>query len=198
MSALVRLRFSLFLFFLAGCQLEEPSKPIANFTVTGQNCTGPCSVSFTDVSENTSVYSWTYLWDFGDGSTSPERNPSHVYSKAGAFPVKFSLSGKYGSDSHTDTVRIESIPVLTADFSFEQDSSKVDSTIVKFLNLSKNAVKYKWNFGDKKEDTIASPVHKYKKLQTDSSYVVTLKATDKAGIQATKVDTILIRKKKTK
>ncbi|MBD3374449.1 T9SS type A sorting domain-containing protein [candidate division KSB1 bacterium] len=41
----------------------------------------------------------SYLWDFGDGSTSTEENPSHIYEKTGIFTVKLQISKNGKKDS---------------------------------------------------------------------------------------------------
>lgn len=51
-------------------------------------------VQFTDLSSGYGINSW--LWDFGDGSTSTERNPLHVYLKEGTYHVTLTVSnGSY-------------------------------------------------------------------------------------------------------
>ncbi len=47
-------------------------------------------------------YALNYLWDFGDGYTSTETNPSHVYSAPGRYSVTLTVTDRYG-DSDTDT-----------------------------------------------------------------------------------------------
>jgi len=53
------------------------------------------TVSFMDSSSGI-ITSW--LWDFGDDSTSTERNPQHVYLKGGAYNVTLTVTGPYGTD----------------------------------------------------------------------------------------------------
>jgi len=69
----------------------------ANFTANTQAfCTVPATVQFTNTSSNAT----TYLWNFGDGSTSTTASPSHVYSNAGTFNVKLvAYGGSCGNDS---------------------------------------------------------------------------------------------------
>lgn len=43
-------------------------------------------------------FPYTYLWDFGDGSTSTEKNPSHIYNKAGTYNVTFTVTDDEGSE----------------------------------------------------------------------------------------------------
>jgi cytochrome c len=56
----------------------------------------------------------TYAWDFGDGQTSTEQNPSHTYSAPGTFTAKVTVSdGKGGSDSETFSIVVEQRKVTT-------------------------------------------------------------------------------------
>ncbi|MCB0527416.1 MAG: PKD domain-containing protein [Saprospiraceae bacterium] len=48
---------------------------------------------------NASVAADTYLWDFGDGATSTQVNPVHVYSQSGNYPVTLIAQGPCGSDT---------------------------------------------------------------------------------------------------
>ena len=189
------IRFCLLL-LLAGCQLDEPAKPIARFTVSGNNCAGvPCTVKFTNASENTSIYSWTYLWDFGDGETSEIQNPSHQYSHGGNYTVKFTLSGKYGTATDTTLVVIKGKPAEAPIPNFTITGEKLEvNTEITFTNTSKNATAYVWNFGDKSEDSVStlfSPKHTFKK---EGVYAVKLTATG-AGGKATFTNSIVIKPK---
>ena len=51
-----------------------------------QNGTKPLSVSFT-CSPDGGAPPYTYHWTFGDGGTSTQQNPSHIYNTAGSFEV---------------------------------------------------------------------------------------------------------------
>lgn len=53
--------------------------PTVDFIFSGNNLT----VDFT----NNSINASTYLWEFGDGESSTDENPTHVYSSAGAYMV---------------------------------------------------------------------------------------------------------------
>ena len=70
--------------------------PIANFA--GNTTTGyaPMPVLFTDASTNTPT-SW--LWAFGDGTTSTSQNPIHTYNTAGSFVVSLTATNTAGSNT---------------------------------------------------------------------------------------------------
>lgn len=68
-----------------------PSIPIA--------ASVPLTVSFTNLSTNAD----SYLWDFGDGSTSTQTNPQHTYTTKGSFTVKLTATNK---NACTNTVSL--------------------------------------------------------------------------------------------
>ncbi len=69
----------------------------ADFTANDRDgCAGYLTVNFTSTSTGSIT---TYAWDFGDGATSSQTNPSHTYSTAGVYTVKLTVS----NGSTTDT-----------------------------------------------------------------------------------------------
>ncbi|MDD5571975.1 MAG: M4 family metallopeptidase [Bacteroidales bacterium] len=74
---------------------------VSDFTaVSTSNCFVPFEAKFT----NNSTNSLSYKWTFGDGTSSSEINPSHVYTAGGTYTVKLvSQGGTCGKDSVTKT-----------------------------------------------------------------------------------------------
>jgi len=70
--------------------------PIADFSASTTNATVNETISFTDESAF-SPTSW--LWDFGDGTTSTEQNPTHSYSAIGTYTVQLTVENENGSDT---------------------------------------------------------------------------------------------------
>ena len=69
--------------FCSGCYKNEPI-PVAGFTYSGTNqFTIPCTVTFNNISTN----AFSYLWRYGDDSTSVLINPVHTYMRAGKYDV---------------------------------------------------------------------------------------------------------------
>ena len=60
---------------------------------------------------NQSVNAKDFAWDFGDGNTSSEENPTHAYATAGDFAVTLTSNGSGGTDFITDSINI--MPDLT-------------------------------------------------------------------------------------
>jgi len=65
------------------------------------------TVSFT----NTSINADSYLWDLGDGNTSTETHPVHVYASAGSYTVTLWASSDCGTDSVSHTLTLAAIPI---------------------------------------------------------------------------------------
>ena len=74
--------------------------PIANFVASQTNIEEGTSITFTDNSTNIPT---TWSWDFGDGNTSTEQNPSHIYNTEGSYSVSLTANNTYGSDTETKT-----------------------------------------------------------------------------------------------
>jgi hypothetical protein len=79
-------------------QVQVLSLPVAGFTFEVQKF----DVSFT----NTSLDALTYEWDFGDGITSTEMNPTHIYADAGTYTVVLSATNDCDSDVYTAQVEV--------------------------------------------------------------------------------------------
>ena len=72
--------------------------PDARFTATPKTGRAPLKVTFRDRSLRKPT-SW--LWDFGDGTTSTDKSPAHTYSTAGTFTVNLTVKNNGGDDFTT-------------------------------------------------------------------------------------------------
>jgi len=79
------------------------SPPIADFSGAPTSGDKPLEVTFTDAS--TSIIE-TWSWDFGDGDTSSDQNPSHTYAVGGDFTVILTVTGPGGQDTETKVAYI--------------------------------------------------------------------------------------------
>lgn len=106
-------------------------------------------VPATIVLKNTSEGGQTFQWNFGDGGTSTDRNPSYTYTTAGTFTISLVVVDSATcniTDSKSYTITVYDNPV--ADFTAEPQPPTVNTPIV-FTNLSSpDAIRFKWLFGD--------------------------------------------------
>jgi len=99
---------------LAGCALLDPP-PTANFTWNPSDPLARTDVQFNDSSTDSGflgaggIVSW--LWDFGDGDSSPSQNPKHEYEKSGTYTVKLTVTDSSGG-THTAQRQITITPSL--------------------------------------------------------------------------------------
>lgn len=96
--------------------VDYSAAPVAAFSGTPTSGYAPLTVQFTDESTN-SPTSWS--WDFGDGGTSGDQNPSHIYTSAGTFTVSLTATNADGSGTETKAGYISTtgMPVPVAAFS---------------------------------------------------------------------------------
>jgi PKD repeat protein len=73
----------------------DPENPIASFQFAISE-TNFLEVIFTNFSQNATSYSW----NFGDGNTSTEENPTHVYSNPGNYTVVLTASNSAGASAN--------------------------------------------------------------------------------------------------
>jgi PKD repeat protein len=80
---------------------EGKERPSAAFLAVPSAGTAPLNVQFTDktLEGDAEVTAWS--WDFGDGTTSRKRNPSHVYRNQGEYTVKLTATSAIDSDTIT-------------------------------------------------------------------------------------------------
>jgi len=70
----------------------------ANFSAAPTDGKIPLNVNFTDQSTGT-IDSWH--WSFGDGGSSNEQNPNHIYNESGNYTVTLTVTGPDNSDTET-------------------------------------------------------------------------------------------------
>lgn len=132
--------------------------------------------------ENTSQGGMEFLWDFGDGNTSTDDSPTHLYSTPGTYTVTLTASDPNScnlTDQITRTITVRSGP--TAAFSF-QPVQPVENTFTEFTNASVGAVRYLWDFGDGTTDSLENPRHIFPATGT---YNVCLTAINQYGCEDT-------------
>jgi PKD repeat protein len=158
--------------------IEPVKPPVADFNANPQEGVIPLSVNFTDATTNEPT-AWS--WIFGDGGTSQEQNPVHIYTVAGTYTVNLTASNKAGSSSKEKPQYINAKPDIikpVADFIADPTSGMVPLS-VKFTDTSKNIpTSWQWNFGDGATSIDQHPTHIYTK---EGLYSVTLNATNAAG-----------------
>lgn len=131
----------------------------------GENGCAPLLVKFTNTSTNFSKVNW----DFGDGTYSTGNNtPSHIYQKAGKYPVKLSVENVNGlKGEFVDTVVVKSaVAGISADI-FEVCKGQN----VKLQANATNAMSYTWDFGDGSLSNSSNTTQQYAYSSSGNYYV---------------------------
>ncbi len=161
---------------------------IIDFTGVPTEGIAPLQVQFSsDVSGQVTDYSW----NFGDGGSSSLMNPSHTYTKAGAFTIKLTVTGSGGSNLMSKEGYITVFdPALIPNPEFSaQPLSGFSPLNVGFTNLTPTELdSLRWDFGDGSNSNQINPSHEY---QTPGLYTVSLTAYNPFGYDTeTKADYI--------
>jgi PKD repeat protein len=92
----------------------------AEFWATPTRGVAPLTVQFSDESSKTTNPPYIYLWNFGDGGTSTEANPSHIYWAPGKYTVSLTITDNLNySNTETKTNYIVAIPPPPPPASFQ-------------------------------------------------------------------------------
>jgi gliding motility-associated-like protein len=171
-------------------QISLAPNVIANFTLPPAAC-APFNASF----RNTSTAGQQFFWDFGDGVTSTQTNPSHTYARPGTYPVQL-IAVDVNTCNKRDTI-VKNLVVVnkpTASFTYSPIPSQPNLP-VQLVNTSTGAVTYKWIFGDgnslvtsKRDSTIS---YQYQKTATYNVCLVATNATGCSDTTCTPIDVIV-------
>jgi gliding motility-associated-like protein len=116
----------------------------ASFSTPLEGCR-PYNAVFTD----NSVSAQSYFWDFGDGSTSTQSSPTHLYNNPGLYNVVLITTNQNtcnGTDTARFTIRVLDAPTAAFTFTPLQPQANTPTTFTN--NSSIDAVRFRWDFGD--------------------------------------------------
>jgi PKD repeat protein len=133
--------------------------PVAQFDAHYAFTTLPTKVSFVDNSLGSTPM--TYEWNFGDGTSSTEQNPSHMYIQRGTYTVTLTVKNAYGISTAIKRDLITVGMAARPDFVGTPVSGDVPLS-VKFTDMTSGQVSsWYWNFGDGKGSSEQNPTHTY-------------------------------------
>lgn len=179
MKKIVLALFAL-LFVTAFCNIsnaEEPQNLKCNkFTFDGTSSMDPNGDKL------------SYLWDFGDGTTSTDPIVTHVYEKGGDYKVSLTVKDSSGlpcdSASTTQMLKVNTPPYAVfngPDMLCLGDKATFDASAT--TDDTPNTLIYTWNFGDGETGEGKSVTHTFQK---GGSYLVSLCADDNANTECSR------------
>ena len=96
------------------------------------------TLQFTDESTG-AIDDWS--WDFGDGTTSSEQNPSHMYLTEGSYTVSLTVTNQYGSDTKEKLVTV-SVDGSTGTFTDPRDGQSYQTVNIGILTWMSENLNY--------------------------------------------------------
>lgn len=166
---------------IAGCQdtmnksIMINAHPTVDFTFDTA-CFGQ-PIHFTDqsIANTGTITSW--LWNFGDGSTSIQQNPEHTYLSDGVYQVSLTVTNST-SCVWDSIAQVIVYPHPVSAFGF---SNNCTNSTMQFTDMSTPSgfiQSWLWDFGDGGTSTLQNPTHIY---ATAGTFIVSLSVTDNSG-----------------
>jgi len=154
---------------------DENQGKAVNFKASPTEGNVPLEVNFTDTS---TMKGTSWMWDFGDGTTSTESNPVHTYNKANDYSISLTVSSSdiIKLEKKENLIHVINPPVSNFVYS-PQMVYPLDEVI--FTDTStNNPTSWFWNFGDNETSSLQNPTHIF---QSPEIYNVELQAGNKYG-----------------
>jgi len=175
---------------------------VSNFTIqcNPQSCYADLSFSTDSMNPGMTFYFYdqsfpaggnitSWLWNFGDGTSSTLQYPQHTYTTPGTnYMVCLTIATSLGcSSTHCDTIHADTANTGNCQASFQYS---VNNTDVYFYGYSSSSgSSYLWNFGDSTTSTLQNPIHTF---STNGTYSVCLTITTNNGCINTYCETIAL------
>lgn len=155
--------------------------PVISFAPDVSSGCPPLTVNFIN---NTTPPNLTYLWTFGDGSTSAVQDPQHTYNISGTYNVSlmaYDTNGCSATQSFSGLINV--FPDIDAEFDYYPSTVSSIDPMIQFYDQSNDAAFWNWNFGDTASGIYnfsyeSSPEHYF---SGPGTYVIWLTATNSYG-----------------
>jgi gliding motility-associated-like protein len=139
--------------------------PKPDFTLPGNVClpTGQATFTNTSTISDGTAAQFIYLWNFGDGASSPARDPVHNYAAVGPFTVKLKVTSKDGCTDSVSKQLTTVYPQPVADFDVSTEVCLGTGTIFTDKSDGKGSTisQYRWDFDDGQTVSGTSTTHTY-------------------------------------
>jgi gliding motility-associated-like protein len=118
--------------------------PVVSFSQAGGQC-APVAITFMGSSAPVAA---SCVWDFGDGTTSTDMLPMHVYETAGTYTVGYTATTAAGCTAST-SMPMDLYESPVADFTWSQQQDEILEPVVYFENNSTGShiTDYNWTLG---------------------------------------------------
>ncbi len=178
--------------------VTEPNNnaPVASIQASPLSGVAPVTVSFNGTGSTDSDGSiQTYAWNFGDGATATGSSIQHLYSSAGTYTARLTVTDDDGA-SGTSTVQVsvaEPNQPPIALFAAEPVTGVAPLPVTLNANASSDPdgtiSTYSWNFGDGTNGTGKNTAHTY---DSPGTYTLSLTVVDNDGASSSTTRTVTV------
>ena len=151
------------------------SYPVAEFIPPEVGC-APYTIQFQNTGRGTSFH-----WDFGDGTSSTQRNPSHIYTQGGVYTITL-IAMMPGGCSEADTQR-HTVQVLSQQGSLQTPRISCGGTQIQIGPQPQLGATYTWIAGNVTDPSVANPW-----VTEQGTYIVRI-----SGVGCTQTDTFVVQ-----
>ena len=167
--------------------------PIVHFTNNQKQICSGTIVSFKDsttktLTDNANPALNSFLWNFGDGSTSTLNNPTHTFNGVGNYTVKLEVTDNNGCTNEKSITNSVIVPAVISGFSTTRDSYCTDnSSLINFTNTAVGTItSYDWDMdGDGNFEIINGASTQTRTFPTKGIYLIQQRVTSDLGCQNT-------------
>jgi len=184
--------------FLSGCNEEKESEfPVVSASGTPTSGTAPLNVSFTGSGTDIDGYIISYQWNFNDGSTSTQQNPSHIFTTQGTYIVTLTVTDdKSATATDIITITVKEKPNQLPTVSPTANPvNGVQPLNVYFTGIASDPdgyiSSYLWDFNDGQNSTLQNPTHTF---SNSGTYSVKFTAIDNKGASVYNIVVITVYK----
>jgi gliding motility-associated-like protein len=108
----------------------------------------PAQIFFNNLS-NPIDSTYAIDWDFGDGGTSNDISPTHIFEEEGVYDIKIDITtpiGCFTTKTFRDWIRV--LPSPEAEFTYTPEEPSIFNRNISFQNESEGGIGWLWNFSD--------------------------------------------------
>ncbi len=170
-------------------KVADRDNVVASATATPTSGAAPLLVSFT-CSASGGAPPYAYAWDFGDGGSSTNKNPSHTFATAGTYSAVCTVTDSLDA---TDDAGVEiavggaNVPTVSATATPTSGQAPLAVHFYSTVTGGDTPYTYAWSFGDGGTADVANPVHTF---TAGGNYTAQLTVTDNTDDTAT--DSVVI------
>jgi gliding motility-associated-like protein len=149
-----------------------------------------CMQKAFNFSNNSYGNALTYAWSFGDGGTSTEAAPEHIYTAVGVYTIRLTVTDADGCKDSREALNFITVRNPQAAFTTPPNLAPCPPVLVPFTNTSADYDGVAWQFGDGSTSPEISPGHAYSRPGT---YTVQLRVYTEGGCSSIATKDVVIQ-----